>query len=176
MLIRSLKPEIVLPPCDHTRETVSVIGRFQEDISPVLPYLNATQPKALFHRPAAILRFQFEGHQVTLQPHEMALSGFEDGDQAVLTLFRLQRLINETWERREEITPSNVERKRLQALAVYRLLPGTNCKVCGEPTCFVFANKLAAGQIGIELCTPLCHQDAHVEKRIQMMTMLESSK
>jgi ArsR family metal-binding transcriptional regulator len=175
MLINSLQPEIVLPPCDHTRETVNVIGRFADDISPVLPYLNATQPKALFHQAASILRFRFQGHQVTLQPHEMALGGFEDGDQAVQCLFRLQRLINETWERREEITPSNVERKRLQALAVYRLLPGTNCRECGEPTCFVFANKLAAGQVGIELCTPLCHDDAFAERREQLMTMLETA-
>jgi ArsR family metal-binding transcriptional regulator len=175
MLISFLQPEIVLPPCDHTSETVNIIGRFADDIGPVLPYLNATQPKALFHRAANILRFRFEGHQVTLQPHEMAMGGFEDGDQAVQTLLRLQRLINETWERREEITPSHVERKRLQALAVYRLLPGTNCKECGEPTCFVFANKLAAGQVGIELCTRLCRDDAFAEKREQLMTMLETA-
>ncbi len=175
MLINSLQPEIGLPPCDHTRETVNVIGRFADDISPALPYLNATQPKALLHHAANILRFRFEGHQVTLQPHEMALGGFEDGDQAVQCLFRLQRLINETWDRREEITPSNVERKRLQALAVYRLLPGANCKECGEPSCFVFANKLAAGQVGIESCTPLCRVGAHWEQKVQLLSMLESS-
>jgi ArsR family metal-binding transcriptional regulator len=175
MLISFLQPEILLPPCDHTCETVSVIGRFQEDIRPVLPYLNATQPKALFHQAAGILRFRFQGHQAILQPHEMALGNFEDGDQAVECLFRLQRLINETWERREEISPSHVERQRLQALAVYRLLPGTNCKECGEPTCFVFASKLAAGQVGIELCTLLCQDDAFAERREQLMTMLETA-
>ena len=175
MLIQSLEPEIILPPCDHTRETVNVVGRFREDISPVLAYLNATQPKALYQRAANILRFRFEGHQATLQPHEMALGGYEDGDQAIEALFRLQQLINTTWEQRDEITPSLVERKRLQALAVYRLLPGTNCKMCGEPSCFVFANKLAAGQVDVELCTPLCRQDAYADKRGQLMAMLEMS-
>jgi len=173
MLIQSLQPEIVLPPCDHTRETVNVIGRFQEDIGPVLPYLNATQPKALYHQAANILRFRFEGHQATIQPHEMALGGFEDGDEAVAVLFRLQQLINETWEQRDEIEPSFMERKRLQALAVYRLLPGTNCRQCGEPTCFVFANKLAAGQVEMVQCAPLCQDDTYVDKRRQLTTMLE---
>jgi ArsR family metal-binding transcriptional regulator len=173
MLIQSLIPEIVLPPCDHTRETVNIIGRFQEDIGPVLPYLNATQTRALYHQSARILRFRFEGHQVTLQPHEMALAGFEDGDEAVAALFRLQRLINETWERRNQITPSTLERKRLQPLAVYKLLPGSNCRACGEPTCFVFANKLAAGQVDMALCTPLCHDDAYAGKRQELSTMLE---
>jgi ArsR family metal-binding transcriptional regulator len=175
MLIQSLVPEVVLPPCDHTRETVSVIGRFQDDISPVLPYLNATQPKAIYNRAANILRFRFERHQATLQPHEMALGGFEDGDQALEALFRLQGLINATWEQRDEITPSTVERKRLQALAVYRLLPGTNCRECGEPTCFVFAGKLAAGQVDVWLCAPLCREEADAEKRDRLMAMLESS-
>ena len=173
MLIQSLQPEIVLPPCDHTRETVNVIGHFQEDIGPVLPYLNATQPKALYHQAASILRFRFEGYQATIQPHEMALGGFEDGNDAIQALFCLLRLINETWERRDEITPSTVERKRLQALAVYRLLPGTNCKVCGEPTCFVFANKLAAGQVEMAQCAPLCQDDAYVDKRQRLSIMLE---
>jgi len=175
VLIQSLEPEIILPPCDHTRETVNAIGRFREDIGPVLPYLNATQPKALYHRAANTLRFRFEGHQATLRPHEIALGGYEDGDQAIEALFRLQQLINSTWEQRDEITPSTVERKRLQALAVYRLLPGTNCKMCGEPTCFVFANKLAAGQLDVAGCTPLFREDAYARQRSQLLAMLEAS-
>ena len=173
MLLQAVEPQVVLPPCDFERETVNVIGRFQENISPILPYLNATQPKALFNKAAHILRFRFEGHQVTLQPHEMAIGGLADADEAVETLTRLQRLINDTWERRDEIMPSTVERKRLKALDVYKLLPGTNCKACGEPTCFVFANKLTTGQVEVELCAPLCTDDAYADKRGQLMAMLE---
>lgn len=168
MLISSLHPEIVLPPCDHTRETVNVIGRFPEDIGPVLPYLNAIQPKALYHQAAKTLRFRFEGHPVTLRPHEMALGGYEDGDEAVVALLRLQGLINQTWERRDEIAPSTLERKRLHPLAVYKLLPGTNCQACGEPTCFVFANKLAVGQVEMSSCVALCRDDAHASQRRQL--------
>jgi ArsR family metal-binding transcriptional regulator len=175
MLIQSLIPEIMLPPCDHTRETVNVIGRFQADIGPVLPYLNATRPKALYNSAAGILRFRFEGHQVTLQPNQMALGGFEDGDKAMAALFRLQQLINETWERRDEITPSTLERKRLHPLAVYKMLPGTNCQACGEPTCFVFANKLAAGQVDMASCTTLCYDGAYARERQQLSTMLETA-
>jgi len=173
MLLESVDPQVVLPPCDFECETVNVIGRFSEDISPVLPYLNATQSKALFNRAANILRFCFEGHQVTLQPHEMAVGGLADADAAIEMLARLQRLINEAWECRDEITPSTVERKRLKALDLYKLLPSINCKACGEPTCFVFANKLAVGQVDVTLCTPLCTGEAYVESRAQLMAMLE---
>jgi len=173
MLLQAVVPEIVLPPCDFGRETVNVIGRCAEDISPVMPYLNATQPKALYNHSAHILRFRWQGHQVTLRPHQIAISGLADGDEAVEALARLQRLINDTWERRDGITPSTVERKRLKALDVYRLLPGTNCKACGESSCFVFANKLAAGQVEVTLCTQLCTNATYAEERAQMMALLE---
>jgi len=173
MLLKSIQPEVFLTPCDFSQETVNVSGRFAEDLSPVLPYLNATQPKALYNRSANILRFRFEGHPVTLQPHELAIGGLADADEAIETLTRLQRLINYTWERRDEIAPSTVERERLQALEVYKLLPGLNCKECGEPTCFVFANKLAAGQVNVELCAPLFADETYADQREQLMAMLE---
>jgi ArsR family metal-binding transcriptional regulator len=31
-------------------------------------------------------------------------------------------------------------------MAIFKLLPQTNCKQCGEPTCYTFALKLAASQ------------------------------
>ncbi len=40
-------------------------------------------------------------------------------------------------------------------MAVFKLLPQTNCKRCGEPTCFTFALKLAASQKKIEDCPSL---------------------
>jgi len=40
----------------------------------------------------------------------------------------------------------------LTALEIYKLLPKTNCKDCGFPTCLAFAMQLAAGKATIELC------------------------
>ncbi len=173
MFLPMVHPEIFLPPCDHTRETVNIIGRCMNDLSPVMPYLNAVMSRAAYQGSAHILRFRFEGHPVTLQPHEIAVGGFADGDEAVAMLTRVQQLINETWDRRQEITPSTLERRRLQALEVYKLLPRTNCGACGETTCFVFANKLAAGKVGIDLCAPICQDDALADARGQLMAMLE---
>jgi ArsR family metal-binding transcriptional regulator len=175
MLLSMVEPEIVLPACDFESETVGVVGRFDEDISPVMPYLNATQPKALYHAAVPVLRFRFKGRPVALRPYEIAIGGFDDGDQAIEALARVQRLINETWERREEITPSSVERKRLTAMQVFKLLPRTNCRECGEPTCFVFANKVAAGQAEVTACRPLCTDPAYVDQRMQMMGLLEAA-
>jgi len=40
----------------------------------------------------------------------------------------------------------------LSALEIYKLLPKTNCKECGFPTCLAFAMKVAAKQIELEAC------------------------
>ena len=40
----------------------------------------------------------------------------------------------------------------LTGIAIFKLLPKTNCKECGEPTCLAFAMKLAAGKAELVLC------------------------
>lgn len=40
----------------------------------------------------------------------------------------------------------------LSGLAIYKLLPKTNCKDCGYPTCLAFAMKLAARQVELADC------------------------
>ncbi len=42
----------------------------------------------------------------------------------------------------------------LTALEIYKLLPKTNCKECGFPTCLAFAMQIAAGKAGIDQCPP----------------------
>lgn len=40
----------------------------------------------------------------------------------------------------------------LSGLVIYKLLPKTNCKECGFPTCLAFAMKLAARQVELSAC------------------------
>ena len=40
----------------------------------------------------------------------------------------------------------------LTGIEIFKLLPKTNCKECGEPTCLAFAMKLAAGKAELGLC------------------------
>jgi acetyl-CoA decarbonylase/synthase complex subunit gamma len=43
----------------------------------------------------------------------------------------------------------------MKALDIYKLLPKSNCKKCGFPTCLAFAMKLAAGKVDVDLCPDL---------------------
>lgn len=40
----------------------------------------------------------------------------------------------------------------LTGIEIFKLLPKTNCKECGEPTCLAFAMKLAASKAELSLC------------------------
>ncbi|MCK4317008.1 MAG: acetyl-CoA decarbonylase/synthase complex subunit gamma, partial [Anaerolineae bacterium] len=40
----------------------------------------------------------------------------------------------------------------LSGIQIYKLLPKTNCKECGFPTCLAFAMKLAAKQVELDKC------------------------
>lgn len=40
----------------------------------------------------------------------------------------------------------------LSGIQIYKMLPQTNCKECGFPTCLAFAMKLAAKQVELGLC------------------------
>jgi len=40
----------------------------------------------------------------------------------------------------------------LTGIEIFKLLPKTNCKECGDPTCLAFAMKLAAGKVELSAC------------------------
>jgi len=174
MLLRYYEPEISLPPCDPNSETVNVVARLSDDISPVFPYLNAVLKNCIYNHEAQLITIREKGRMITMRPREIAISGLRSTDEVVEALEHWKEIINKAWEEREKIKPSYKRRERLTALAIYKLLPGTNCKACGEPTCFVFAAKLAAGQVEVTKCSPL-FEDAYREKREALLKMLEEA-
>mgnify|MGYP006267490959 CR=1 FL=1 len=45
--------------------------------------------------------------------------------------------------------------KELSPIDVYKLLPRTNCKECGEENCMAFATKVVNREVSIDKCPPL---------------------
>ncbi|MBS7652220.1 MAG: acetyl-CoA decarbonylase/synthase complex subunit gamma [Candidatus Bathyarchaeia archaeon] len=45
--------------------------------------------------------------------------------------------------------------KELSPIDVYKLLPGTNCRECGETNCMAFAARLVNREVPLEKCPPL---------------------
>ena len=171
MLIDTYELEILTPPCEPGAERFVARARLKVDIMEVLPFLNRTLRGAVYHPAAGALIWKKSGHSVAFHRHEIAVSNVEDRQAAADELRSLVDLVNRTWERRAEIVPDSEPHQRPTAMALYQLLPKTNCKDCGEPTCFTFALKLAAAQVRLEDCRPLL-EPAHAEDLAALRSMV----
>jgi ArsR family metal-binding transcriptional regulator len=155
MLIKDFDLEVFTPPCEPGAERYAARTRLNVDISEVLPYLNGTLRGAVYLPEAKALTWKKGGHNIAFHACEIATSNVEDREGAEKELKGLIDLVNRTWGRRTEITPDHTTRRRPTPMAIYKLLPNTNCKQCGEPTCFSFALKLTASQNKLADCPPL---------------------
>lgn len=54
---------------------------------------------------------------------------------------------------------SKVGVKELSPIDVYKLLPKTNCKECGEANCMAFATKIVNREVQIDKCSPLLKKE-----------------
>ena len=171
MLLREYKTQLFAPKCNPSAEYANCLAALRDDIREVFPYLNATLKACQYNPDAPFLRFRHEGHVIALRPRQAAVSKLADADDARRVLDWVKDLINDTWERREQITPSDRRAASLTALQLYRLLPGGNCGKCGEPTCLAFALKLAEEEATLDGCLPLL-ETQHEEKRRALVELL----
>ena len=99
------------------------------------------------------------GRILTFYPHVAVMAKVDGTKDAAAQLDWFQDLCNDTWQRREEITPCYERRKSLGPLDVYQLLPRLNCKACGEATCMAFAFELLLGGHELAECPHLTAPD-----------------
>ena len=175
MLLQTYHLNVFSPPCEPGAERWVVKAALDDDIGDALPYLNTALKGAIYSHAARALTWRMGGHAIAIRPREIAISNLTDQDAAATEVKRVADLINRTWERRAEITPSTEMRQRLKPMDVYKLLPATNCKVCGLPTCFTFALKLTAGEMELEQCPPL-FTETHRAKCEKLQALLDGAQ
>ena len=167
MLISEYELEVFTPPCDPGAPRFAAKAHLKADIREVLPYLNTALTGAEYNPAAPSLRWRKADHLIVFHPLEIAVSNLVDRAEAEQELRELIDLVNTTWAGRSEIAPSEVVRRRPSHLALFKLLPGSNCKACGEPTCYNFALKLALSQRALDDCPVLFERD-YAEQRAEL--------
>ena len=172
MLIKSYTLKIEFPPCDFSAQTVNAIAEFSDDISEVMPYLNTIVEGCTYFPKDNILRFNQQGKVINLYPKMIAVAKLKDRREAEQVVASLKELINDTYSKKSEIKPSYEGANELKVRDIYNLLPGTNCKQCGLPTCFAFAAKLVKRQVEITKCAPV-YTYQYTPKQEKLMELLE---
>ena len=98
------------------------------------------------------LKKQFSG--------KIAVNALKNEAEAEKIIQWLKREINDAWEKRDEIDPSYEGLPRPLLIEILKLLPKTNCRECGDPTCMVFAARVAEGVKGAKDCPPLADENS----------------
>jgi ArsR family metal-binding transcriptional regulator len=155
MLLKGYHKGIFRPECNPSFQSLHCIAYLDDNIGGVLPYLNAVLGGDEYYRDPPAVTFRPQGKLITVHPDRIAINALKDEGEADRILEWLKREINEAWEKRNEITPIYDSAPKPKIFEILKLLPMTNCGQCHEPTCMVFAARVAEGVNGPEDCPPL---------------------
>lgn len=155
MLLESYKKEIFRAECNPGFEALHCFAHLDQDVGEAIPYLNATLGGFTFTKDPPSVTFKVHGKLITVHAEKIAINALKDEDEATKIIEWLKREINSAWENREKIEPLYEAAPQPKLIEILKLLPKTNCKECGQPTCMVFAAQVAEGAKGPEDCPPL---------------------
>ncbi len=173
MLIEKYEIELYTPPWNPGASRFAARARFAVNISKVFPYLNAVLRSAHYVPTMNTLMVKQGELLVAFHPYEIAITDAANHFEAERLLKPWIEVVNQTWERRHEITPDQRSRPRPTHFAIYKLLPNTNCRQCNELTCYIFATKLMLSLKKLEECTPL-FEPAYAEQRSALQDLIST--
>ncbi len=170
MLLNSCKITRILP-CIADPEKIRVIAEVSDEIHEVFPYLNAIIKGCIYNHPALTLTIRNEEKLITLHANHVTMTLIEDEKEAYEMLNWLKDLINQTYEKRDQIEPNYCDGGQLKPSDIQKLLPGTNCRECGFRSCLAFAFKLVDEKIEIVKCAPLFTTHFKDKRKVLLETL-----
>jgi ArsR family metal-binding transcriptional regulator len=168
MFIKDYQLRIVLSDCNPSSQKVNAIADLSEDITEILPYLNTALKGLHYFEEEKILTIKKKGRLITFRPRQIALTKLEDENEARSVMEELKQIVNEIYANKDHIKPTYTSRPAVRPLEVFKLLPGKNCKECGETTCMAFALKLVNDDLELERC-PLLFTKEFETNRLKIM-------
>ena len=154
-LITDHEVRLVEPGCAPGSARYGLLIDVPNDISPVFPYLNAILENVSYDHENRILIWRERHQAYALRSNEIRVAPGEEPLDARLLASEIIERINRVWEERHNITPRFTEKRPPAIIDIYKLLPKTNCRKCGYPTCLAFAAALRSDEARLEQCLPL---------------------
>lgn len=144
-----------IQPCTEPGGNVLFKAKFSRDISEILPYINSVVNGAMYNQRSESLSFKQNFTLITLRNKNLHVCKALNETHAYEIMDFVKKLVNDTYEKKDDIEPFYEMRHKPTALELYKYLPKLNCKVCKETTCIAFASKLLMGQQDLQNCIPL---------------------
>lgn len=153
MLLERYTLEIFNSKCQPGAMAVHCFAHLEQDVSCALPYLNAVLGGFEYRTEPPSVTFKSQGKLITVHGNKIAINALKDEEEARKIVEWLKREINDAWTNRAQITPSTEGMPRPKIIEILKRLPNkAGCGLCQEPTCMVFATRIAEGAKGPEAC------------------------
>lgn len=160
-------------PCLAEPDKIIVIGRPSRAIDGLLPLVAAVAPNVIGFNPVAgQLTLRRRPGLITFYADKVMITQVADAAEGLDLLEAIRDLLNQCWDRRDTIQPVTAARRQPRPLDVWELLPQTNCRQCGEPTCMAFACALLLNRQRLDRCRPLTTNPHFAQRWAQLQTMV----
>jgi ArsR family metal-binding transcriptional regulator len=155
MLLETYSLEIFKSKCQSDAKGVHCFAHLDQDVGKALPYLNSELGGFEYFSDPPAVTFRAQGKLITVHGKKIAVNALKNKTEAKKIVEWLKNEINSAWEQRDKIVPSYNSMPRPGIIEILKLLPKTNCRECNQPTCMVFATKIAVGAKGPKDCTQI---------------------
>lgn len=175
MLIKGYKNLSITTPECHTGSQIWCADfQLDADISHLFPYINAVVKGAAYHEKLNCIIFDLETIKYSLYPDQASAVPFIDRQQAVEGIQGLIDFLNDLEKKKAGITPNHQKyQPPVPVLEIFKLLPRTNCRKCGLPTCMAFAAALSKQETTLNQCSDF--QDSNDENFVKLESLFQTS-
>ncbi len=143
-----------LLPCIADSTKFRTIANMAPALGGVLKVLEPIFPRSRYSdRIGALITQKGEVITTIYGTGKVTITMVKNEGEAKEMLDSLKDTINEAIAK--GVAPTPREKVRVEPMEIYNYLPKTDCKDCGEQSCYTFAIKLMAGELPLDKCTPL---------------------
>ena len=126
--------------------------KLNSDVSPLFPYIHRIIESSLYFEKPLYIQFDLEGYHCALYPDNLSAGMFENREQAIEFFEKLSSFLNDIAEKKDSIAPNHNFHKPRPVFDIFKMLPKTNCKECGFPTCMAFAAAVSKNETDLHKC------------------------
>jgi len=143
-----------LLPCIADKTRFRIIAKFLPPLGGALKLLEPLFPRARYSEKIGALIIQRGTILITIYSSgNVTMTMIKSEAEAKETLEGLKNTINEAIVK--GVTPVPREKVKVDHMEIYEYLPKTDCKICGEQSCYSFAIRLIGRETTLDKCTPL---------------------
>ena len=151
-------------PCMAEKGTFKAKTIAPRMLDEIFPYLNATIKSGVLR--VGSFEYSKDGIVYVLMENQINIKKFLNNTHLYELLEELTDLLNDTWEKREEITPDSSLAKNISPLEVFKHLPRMNCKQCGFANCMAFAGQISRRTSHLDECPHLTGEQISLLEQI----------